>query len=162
MERDFPLADSVTFRLGPELRCSNYVRRMEWRMKSSEAGNSAFSNGLRCVKRNGGAGLLKSISVVRACRLLSRRAGKTTVLVLLTVKSFEALSVRDRSSGNSPPTIPHSSRSINAWAITLAIPVCLRSILKLRCKHLYTRPKLIKREKCAKAPFECFAGNPPQ
>src|SRR5260370_40791349 len=36
-----------------------------------------------------------------------------TQCALRTVKSFAVLSVRDRSSGNSPATIPHNSRHTN-------------------------------------------------
>ena len=79
-------------------------------MKSFEGGNAVFSNGFRCEKREVGAEMLKSISVIRTCRLTSGRARKTTIFALLTVKSFAVLSVRERSSGNSAPTMPHNRR----------------------------------------------------
>ena len=42
---------------------------------------------------------------------VSARARKPSVIVLWTVKSFEVLSVRVRSSGNSEATIPHNRRA---------------------------------------------------
>jgi hypothetical protein len=66
-------------------------------MESSEKGNAAFSNELRCDNSKAGAGMLKSISIIRTYRLAPGRARKATVFALLRVKSLAELSVRERS-----------------------------------------------------------------
>ena len=95
--------------------CRGYVRRMEQRIKMSEGTNSAFSNGLPRENKKSGAGA-ESLSAIRPFWLAFRRTGGTTERAPRTVKSFVALSVRDKSSGSSPATIAHNSRHSNARA----------------------------------------------
>jgi hypothetical protein len=84
------------------------------------------------------AGILRFISA--AGRLLAcTRTGKAIDLVRTTVKSFVALSVRDRSSGNSPATIAHNSRQTTAVRRILPTSVRLRAIVKSAA--LYTSRK---------------------
>jgi len=81
----------------------------------SEGTNAAFSNGLSRENKKSDAGA-ESLSAIRPFWLTFRRKGGTTERAPLTVKSFVALSVRDKSSGSSPATIPHNSRHSNARA----------------------------------------------
>jgi hypothetical protein len=93
----------------------------------SEGTNSAFSNGLSRENKTSGAGA-ESLSAIRPLWLAFRRTGGTTERAPRTVKSFVALSVRDKSSGSSPATIPHNSRHSNARARILPMPVRLLTI----------------------------------
>ena len=95
-------------------------------MKTSEGANSAFSNGARRENNKLGAGA--ALSTIRTCLLAFRRTGGTTERAPRTVKSFVALSVRDKSSGSSPATIAHNSRHSNARARILPILIRLLTI----------------------------------
>jgi hypothetical protein len=97
-------------------------------MKTSEGTNCAFSNGLKRENNKLDAGT-ESLSAIRTCLLVFRRTVGTTERAPRTVKSFVALSVRDKSSGNSPATIPHNSRHSKARARILPMLICLLNIL---------------------------------
>jgi hypothetical protein len=97
-------------------------------MKTSEGTNSAFSNGLRCEKNKLGAGA-ELLTAIRTRLLAVRRTRGTTECALRTVKSFEVLSIRDKSSGNSPSTIAHISRHTNARARILPTLIRLLTII---------------------------------
>src|SRR4029077_9086685 len=97
-------------------------------MKSSKGGDAAFSKGFKCEKREVGAEMLRSISIIRICRLASGDARKTTIFALLTVKSFAVLSVRDRNSANSAAPTPHNSRHTKTDATVLPRPIRLLTI----------------------------------
>jgi len=96
----------------------------------SEGTNSAFSNGLSRENKKSGAGA-ESLSAIRPFWLAFRRTGGTTERAPRTVKSFVALSVRDKSSGSSPATIPHNSRHSNARARIL--PMLIRFLTICDC-----------------------------
>ncbi len=93
----------------------------------SEGTKSAFSNGLSRENKKSGAGA-ESLSAIRPFWLAFRRTGGTTERAPRTVKSFVALSVRDKSSGSSPATIAHNSRHSDARATILAILIRLLTI----------------------------------
>jgi hypothetical protein len=106
----------------------------------SEGIDAASWNGLRSEKSKVVAEMLPFISA--AGRLLAcTRTGKAVDSVRTTVKSFVALSVRDRSSGNSPATIPHNSRQTTA--VTRILPTCVRLCAIVKLAALYTSPETI-------------------
>jgi hypothetical protein len=115
---------------------SDYVRRTEYRAEGFEGIDAASWNGLRREKSRVAAGMRAFISAVGQRLLACTRTGKAINLVRTTVKSFAALSVRDRSSGNSPTTIPHNSRK--ATAITRILPIRVRLGAILNPTTLYT------------------------
>jgi hypothetical protein len=122
------------------------VRRIEWRTKAPDGTYSSFSNGRACKKTTAGARVPESTLEAGRCFLAASRTGEATGLVLTTVKSFVALSVRDRSSGNSPATIPHNSDTTTA--VTKILPISLRSrdIVRLSAGKLAPLPS--KDNKC--------------
>ena len=82
-------------------------------MESSEGNNGVFSSRLRRKSIEKRVRTLESTSVIRTRRLASGRECETAVFALQTTKSFAVLSVRERSSGNSAPTMPHNRRKTN-------------------------------------------------
>jgi hypothetical protein len=128
---------TLAFASGPQEQ-SDYVRRMEYRADCRGGIEAASWNGLRCEKSTVVAGMLRFISV--AGRLLAcTRTGKAIDSVRTTVKSFVALSVRDRSSGNSPATIAHNSRQTTAVTRIFPTSICVGAIVK--SVALYTSRK---------------------
>ena len=94
-------------------------------MESSEGNNGVFSSRLRRKSIEEGVRTLESTPVIRTRRLASGRERETAVFALQTVKSFAALSVRESSSGNSAPTMPHNRRKSNAER--RIFPILIRS-----------------------------------
>ncbi len=122
------------------------MRRIEWRTKAPDGTYSTFSNGRARKKTIAGARLPESTLEAGRCFLAASRTGEATGLVLTTVKSFVALSVRDRSSGNSPATIPHNSNTTTA--ATKNLPILLRSRDIVRLYAGILAPLLSKDNKC--------------
>jgi hypothetical protein len=94
-------------------------------MESSEGNNGLFSSRLRHKSIEEGVRTLESTSVIRTRRLASGRKRETAVFALQTVKSFAVLSVRERSSGNSAPTMPHNRRRTDTE--TRIFPILIRA-----------------------------------
>jgi hypothetical protein len=91
-------------------------------MRRSEGANSVFSSAPRRSKGRSCVELLKFIAAFRTI-LAVWETGQTKESALRTVKSFAALSVRERSSGNSEATIAHSSRLTNAMPSVLTVMI---------------------------------------
>jgi len=99
-------------------------------MKSFAGANGAFTEGCKREKGGSGAGLLENEPTLATGLLAPRRTGEAKSFVLQTAKSFDVLSVRDRSSGTSVATIPHSRSKASAGNRILPIRVFLFAILK--------------------------------
>jgi hypothetical protein len=98
-------------------------------VKRFEGTDVASASGLRRKKSIVGARLSQFISAGGRRLPACKRTDKATDLVRITVKSFVALSVRVRSSGNSPAIIPHNSSTITAVTRILLRPVHPRAML---------------------------------
>jgi hypothetical protein len=81
---------------------------MECRLRRNVGTNAGFSNVPGYKKKKPCEELSKSIVAFRTFLALWR-TGKNKELALQIVKSFEVLSVRESSSGNSVATITHTS-----------------------------------------------------
>src|ERR1700723_4783559 len=100
---------------------TDYVRRTEYRAERSGGIAADGWSGPKREESKMSAGM-RAWSAAAGRRALEcrRRTGEAVNLVRTTVKSLVGLSVRDCSSGNSPPTMPHNSRK--AMAVTRILP----------------------------------------
>jgi hypothetical protein len=120
---------ALGFAPGPKEK-SGYVRRTEYRADGLEGIGTASWKGLRCEKSEMVAIMPALVSDTARRLFACTRICSAIDLVRTTVKSFVVLSVRDRSSGNSPATIAHSSRQITAATRIFSNFVRSRAIVK--------------------------------
>ena len=99
-------------------------------MRSSKGAGAAFSNGTRRDGSKMAAGTLEFMSALRTGPRAPGRACKPSLFVLRAAKSFEVLSVRVRSSGNSEATTPHNRMESSDQTRSFRVLVRANTILQ--------------------------------
>ena len=127
-------------------------------MRRSEGTNTAFSNVIKCETNPCGSEFLKPTATIRKI-LVPRRSRKLDEFARQIEKSFEVLSVRERSSGSSAVISPKNSTPTKAER---RIPKAMgrrRNILRSLYTCLYTRPESTRRDKLGRGVASILVGN---